>query len=257
MSWSTRKINEGLFTDPVTTTENDGLFTDSIGDVISDGSFSDDLYVILVYIDDLGNEHSYGYSILSIQGFDGTDYTKFYPEQDCGRLLNGGYYSLPPQTFNRRIPVDFGIVSDMSMSVQSRGVNLNYARIFLARFFDCENKKSLIYKKEELEIILENQKSLKAKWINDVSLQKSFQIVFLERNARTTIPDLWPVWQGTLKVPVYLQDTTEAFIILDGNNKLPIQLSVGGGDVIDLDGGNNIAVTLQDGSPAEIDTVAV
>jgi hypothetical protein len=141
------------------------------------------MIVTLKYIDNTGTAQQKDYDVALCSGIDDADSVDFFPASDLTRLINGDYYNLPLQAFNRSPRLDFGIIP------------VKADRIFVFNFYFQKNASSvhenyLIYNGETIQVEFD-RRALQFNWINNIYYQKSLVIDFKEKTARTTAPSSW------------------------------------------------------------------
>ena len=141
------------------------------------------MIITLQYIDNTGTTQQKDFDVALVSGIDDADAVDFFPETGMQRLINGDYYNLPLQAFNRAPTVDFGVVP------------IKTDRQFIFNFYFQKNASGvhenyLIYNGETIQVEFD-RKNLNFKWINNIVYQKSIQIEFKEKAARTSAPSSW------------------------------------------------------------------
>lgn len=229
-------VDEGQFTDTIVQT-SDGVYTDPYDIYVDDGIFTDQLYPTLSYIDSNGNERSYTFNPRSYKGQGEPDAVNYYPSQDCGRALNGNFYTLPRQSFNREISINSGIIRDA------------YARKFLHNFVFCNNDKTVYYGNEKISVRLKDPSVLRNFWNDDCSLAKAYKFDLVETVSRNSKPT---IWGGNFALPIFLSAGGVAYVPENNSGGISVLLADGITIVnVALNPDNSLPVTLADGSPSE------
>lgn len=144
--------------------------------IISVGVSTTKASAFTVYLDDIRAVHGRAYDALSVRGFDDVDSIGLWPPIS-NELLDGSVRQ-KISSFYRNITVNFGVLSTKA------------DRTFLVTAI-ISNDLSLVYKDEEVDVVLSSPQGFGSTWPFDVDFARSFSIDFREKNSRTTLPTSW------------------------------------------------------------------
>jgi len=130
-----------------------------------------------VFVDDLRVIIEKDYEVLAVRGFDDPDEVEEHNFVE-NTSEDGTLYQNSDGL--RRLPgIRFGTIMEKE------------SRLFLSRFYQFKLYRAIVYGSEEMEVVPREPKFLSNKWLEDVVLERDFELKFAERNVWTTEPNSW------------------------------------------------------------------